>query len=197
MANELQRRLTEQDQILAYLKGDQHELSDEQQERVFKIELADRLLMQHKNTNTVFKMMQKKYPGLHRTTIYRIISDAQSLFGPIRRPEKDYARRMLIDDCWKKIQALEKDLVGNAKSIAAYYKVLVDAYGFKFQEQDYVDPSELGQHNNLLVIKIDQNKVGTLDLNKFNNYSPEEIDRLMNAFEDEITDADFEDITNE
>lgn len=194
-------KTTEMDVMLAYLQGDQSvELTAEQREKLLKIELTDRLIMQHKDHATVSKMLRKRWPAMHRTTTYRLIYLAQHLFGPVRKPAKEYARKMLIDDVWHKIKVLSSDdkaVKENAKHLAQFYKILVDAYGFKIQEADHINPDDLGQHQNILVIQIDANKVATLDLNRYNNLSDDEIGRLMEALQPDITDAEFEDISNE
>ena len=197
----LTKKQTDTDIILAYLQGEESvELSDELREKVQKIEITDRLLMQYKDHATVSKMLRKKWPAMHRTSTYRLIHEAQHLFGPIRKPAKDYARRMLIDDVWHKIKVLSKDdeaIKANAKLLAPLYKILVDAYGFKMQEADHINPDDLGQHQNILVIQVDTNKLATLDLNRYNNLTDDEITRLMDAFQPDITDAEFEDIMDE
>ena len=56
----LTKKQTDTDIILAYLQGDESvELSDELREKVQKIEITDRLLMQYKDHATVSKMLRK------------------------------------------------------------------------------------------------------------------------------------------
>lgn len=193
------------DKLLAYFKGAEVELSDSAKERADQIRKADEMMSQHRHAGTVTKLLMELY-GIHKEKAWRIIQEAEYIFGITRPINKDYAKRLMADSIWRRINALEKqndiDRIGdkdfklNGKTeshIQQYYKLLIDIYGFKMTDPELIDPDLLTERSNVLVINVGE-KAATINLDRYNTIPPKEREELLKAMENGITYDDFEEI---
>lgn len=180
------------DLIMMHLCGEKVELTLQQKDTLDKIETADRFLCQWKDKQKVILMLMQKY-GMGEVTAWRYIQKAEYAFGPMRRVEKDYAKALLIDVMWQEYNEMKLDRSKYHKSIVALLGKISDTYGFKFEDQ-IVDPDMLKQHTNVAIFMIGEKQAITLDLTKHNALPQEEIDKLLNALQEQNNFTAFEEI---
>lgn len=191
--NFLGDKRTSLDAIVQYIKSDeQGTITPKQKEILDKMKEADRLLSQYKSTPDVILMMKAKYPGMSHTTAWRMIRYAEYAYGPMRRFEKDYARRMIVDDMLKEIEIMKKDRPRYHKTIAAMYKNIMEAVGFK-EEENVIDPDDLVMHQNVVVFVLD-GKTFKMDLDKYERIPMEERVKMMEELESQNGYAAFEEV---
>lgn len=192
--NFLGNKRTNLDVIVHYLKHEeQGTLTTKQRDILDKMKEADRLLIQYKSGPDVILMMQAKYPGMSHTTAWRMIQYAEYAYGPLRRTEKDYARRLLIDDVWKEIEVCKGNRPKYHRTIAQLYKVLLEAYGFK-QDDAGIDPETLEMHQNVAVFILDK-KTFTLDIDRLDKMPMEERIKLQEELKAQHDYANYEEVS--
>jgi hypothetical protein len=184
---------TNLDHIIRYIKNEeQTELTPKQKDIMNKMMEADRLLYQYKDTQTVIKMLQAKFPGISQTTAWRMIQYAEYAMGPLRRVEKDYAKRLMIDDIWKEIEIYKSNRAKYHRSIASLYKVLFELYGFKIDDE-IIDPDALKARTNVAVFIL-QNNTYSMDLDKMTNIPMEERQKMIDDIANNMKYVDYEDL---
>lgn len=144
------------------------DLPEEQKQIFNRWNKADDVMDKYPVRKTAIAVYKKKFPNLSDRTIAYDFANARKLFNNIKKVEKDWVRRWLINDIFKAIEKYKNAGEKGYKAWNAAHTNLIKAAGLDKEEKEFIDPEILQQHNYFTVINLNGELVKT-DLNQFHN----------------------------
>lgn len=172
-------------------------------ERMERIILADRLLIQWRSDTTTAKALVRYYEAqdikYSISSAYRDINYAKQLFGNLRLTHKNYERYLLREITYKWIKKWEEDVSGNKMALNQAVKNLIQLGRLDKEEEEGIDPALLGRHP--IIYSDDVQDIGLRRdpknkeyvesiLNQY--YTPEEIEFMKDKYKPLTEDVEFE-----
>ena len=97
------------------------QLSEKDSKRFEVVKDIDRLYSESRGSEEMLKIVKEKHKDLglpfSRATFYRMLAEAQQIFGPLQKFDKNIYRRVAINQALKTYR--KADLRNDAKSMAA------------------------------------------------------------------------------
>ncbi|SFC71344.1 hypothetical protein SAMN05421780_108193 [Flexibacter flexilis DSM 6793] len=143
------KQRSDEDDIIEFLRTGNGELSDKQKKLFDIYDFADNQIRNLVKESEVVNMLMLKY-GVKRATAYRYISKTKQIFGSINRSEKEFWRRLVIEQCFDSIK-LSKSL-RDPKGLNGAIAQLIKATNLNEVDIDMPDFAALEPHTYELVL---------------------------------------------